>query len=144
MAAPAGLVQVDGARQLRKTLKEAGDDLSDLKAAHKDAAAIAVKGILPLVPVVSGKLRDTVRAAGTNTAGIVRAGKKAVPYAGAIQWGRKLWPSMIAYPNPPRHRHYAFIKPRLFMTEGAKDTEPQWVGIYETAVAKALEKVEGI
>ena len=126
MAQPAGIVQVEGARELRRSLKAAGDDLSDLKAAHKQAAEIGVRAVQPITPVLTGRLAASVRGAGTTTAAIIRAGKKAVPYAGAVHWGRKMWPSMISTPNPPRKRVYSFIKPRLFIVDGVTDVEPAW------------------
>jgi hypothetical protein len=138
------LYQVEGGRQLRRTLKEAGDDLSDLKAAHKEAATIAAEGASSLVPVRTGRLAASIRPAGTKTAGIVRVGTKAVPYAHAIQWGRQIWPSKKASPPAaPRHKFKSFIKPSLFATEGAKDTEPRWVAAYEKALQDAVNKVEG-
>jgi len=137
------VVEVQGARQLRRTLKAAGEDLADLKAAHKQASTIALGGISPLVPVRSGRLAATLRAAGTNTAGIVRAGKKAVPYAGMVQWGRKRWPSMISTPKDPYKQVNSFVKPRLFMTDGAKATEPEWVAVYEAALDRAMNQIKG-
>ena len=143
MAQPAGIVQVEGARELRRSLKAAGDDLSDLKAAHKQAAEIGVRAVQPITPVLTGRLAASVRGAGTTTAAIIRAGKKAVPYAGAVHWGRKMWPSMISTPNPPRKRVYSFIKPRLFIVDGVTDVEPAWVAVYEKALEEALDKVKG-
>ena len=143
MAQPAGIVQVAGARELRRSLKAAGDDLSDLKAAHKQAAEIGVRAVQPITPVRTGRLAASVRGAGTTTAAIIRAGKKAVPYAGAVHWGRKMWPSMISTPNPPRKRVYSFIKPRLFIVDGVTDVEPAWVAVYEKALEEALDKVKG-
>lgn len=147
MAQPAGIVQVAGARELRRSLKAAGDDLSDLKAAHKQAAEIGVRAVKIIVPIGTGpnggRLAASVRGAGTTTAAIIRAGKKNVPYAGAVHWGRKMWPSMISTPNPPRKRVYSFIKPRLFIVDGVTDVEPAWVAVYEKALEEALDKVKG-
>ena len=143
MGAPPGIVQVEGARQLRRSLKAAGDDLSDLKAAHKQVADMGVEAADQYVPIRSGRLQASIRGAGTTNAAIIRAGKKNVPYAGAVHWGRKMWPSMLSTPNPPRNRVYSFIKPRLFIVDGVTDIEPAWVAVYEEALAAALEKVEG-
>ena len=72
-------IKIEGQRELRKTLRAAGDDLEDLKAAHKAAAEIAAGGSRPLAPVRSGDLAGTIRAGGTKTSAVIRAGKKAVP-----------------------------------------------------------------
>ena len=120
-------IKVEGQRELRKTLRQAGDDLEDLKAAHKAAAEIAAGGSRPLTPVRSAALQGTVRAGGTKTSAVIRAGKKAVPYAGPIHWG---WPARG-------------IEPQSFLADGAKNTEPQWVELFYQALDKALKKVKG-
>lgn len=121
-------IQVRGSRQLRSSLRAAGGDLAQLKAAHKEAADIAKGGALGRVPVRTGKLRATVRATGTNTAGILRAGYARVPYAGAIHWG---WPAHHIEANP-------------FLSDGSTETQPQWLPVYENAVDTAIEQVRGI
>lgn len=121
------VVQVEGARQLRKTLKEAGDDLDDLKAAHARAAEIAAEASASLAPSRSGRLRASIRSSGTKTAGIIRAGRKSVPYANPIHWG---WFKRNIRPNP-------------FLSYGAQDSEGRWLPVYEAAVETALQKVEG-
>lgn len=142
--ADAPLVSVVGARQLRRQLKAAGDDLTDLKDTHKRAAEIAAKGAARLAPEHSGALKKSIRSAGTKTAAIVRVGKKTVPYAHAIQWGRKIWPSARGpQPTPPRRKHPAVILPTLFATQGAKNTEPEWVAEYKNALDKALSQIQG-
>lgn len=120
--------EVKGGRQLRKTLKEAGEDLGDLKDVHKRAAEVAATRVRARAPEVSGRLKATVRAAGTRTAGIVRVGNNTkVPYANPIQWG---W----------YRRH---IKPNPFATTGAAESEPSWRPLYEQFVETTLNKIEG-
>lgn len=131
-------------KQLRRALKEAGDDLSDLKDLHKRVATIAASAAKPLTPASdrsTGRLKASIRAAGTKTAAVIRAGSKRVPYANAIHWGRRVWPSVQSAPHPPRKRVNAFIRPSLFLTDGAKSTEPTWVAIYEEEVKKQVEKI---
>ena len=120
-------IRVEGQRELRKSLRQAGDDLEDLKAAHKAAAEVAAGGAKPLVPVRSGKLAATIRPGGTKTGAVIRAGKKAVPYAGPIHWG---WAARGIEASP-------------FLADGAKDTEPQWVELFYKALNKSLKKVKG-
>ena len=137
--ARAGLLKVEGAKKLRSTLRAAGSDLSDLKGAHKAAAEIAARASADLAPVKSGRLQRTIRAAGTKTAGIIRAGTKAVPYGPAVHWGRRWWPNKAAGP----FRHYAPIRPNPFMSDGAKNSEGRWIRVYETAIDEILFKIEG-
>lgn len=119
-------VKVEGAARLRRTLKQAGDDLSNLRAAHAQAAKIAAGAVN--APRVSGALASTVRSSGTKTAGILRAGKASVPYAGAIHWG---WPRRGIEPNP-------------FLSDAAQRSESTWMPIYESAVDKALDQIKGV
>lgn len=128
MAKARPLIEVEGAKRLRRTLREAGDDLEDLKAAHAAAAKIAAEAAAALAPRRSGKLAATVRSSGQKTAGVIRAGKKRVPYAGVIHWG---WPRRG-------------IEPQLFLTKGARATESTWIPIYEKALEQAIDKIKGI
>lgn len=122
------LLEVEGAARLRRTLRQAGVDLEQLRAAHARAAQIAADAAANAAPVRSGTLAGTVRASGTKTAGIIRAGFARIPYAGPIHWG---WPRQGIRANP-------------FMAEAAQATEPQWFGVYEQAVDKALSQIKGM
>lgn len=87
-------LQVDGARQLRASLKRAGVSVQDLKDAHKAVAEMVARASAPDAPRSphgsnrgpSGTLAGTVRAAGTQSAAIVRAGSARVPYAAVVHW----------------------------------------------------------
>lgn len=120
-------IQVDGARQLRRTLRKAGDDLTELKEAHAAAARIAATEAAARAPRRSGALAGSVRSSGTKTAGIVRAGYARVPYAGPIHWG---WPARNIEPQP-------------FASEAAKRTQARWTLVYKQAVDKILSRVKG-
>lgn len=88
---PRQLVEVDGAKELRRILNRIGDqDLRDeLKRANRSAASIVVQRALPKVPVgETGKLRRSVRALASQNSARVRAGTARVDYAAAIHWGR--------------------------------------------------------
>lgn len=127
MARP--LVEVDGGPRLRSTLRKAGSDLEDLKAANARAAAIAADAGRRLAPRgATGRLVGSIRSSGTKTGGYVRAGYARIPYAGVQEWG---------------YRSGRPIAGRYFLTTGAKQTEPIWLGLYYRDVIKALQKVEG-
>ena len=138
MGAPAPTVQVIGARELRASLKRAGDDLTDLKQAHRQAAEIAARASADLAPVgATGRLKKSIRASGTQTAGVIRAGRKNVPYAGAVHWGRVWWP------NKEKARFRAQFWGKPFLSQGAQNSEGQWVPVYMRTVEGAIERVEG-
>lgn len=120
-------LRLEGARAMRAQLKAAGSDLSDLKAANREAAALVARAATGKAPHRSGDLAATVRSSGTKTAGVIRAGRASVPYANPIHWG---WFS----------RH---IKPNPWVALAAKATEPAWIKKYEQQLAKILAQIEG-
>ena len=125
---PRPIVRVDGARQLRATMKAAGEDLSDLKDVNARTAAKVSATAIPRVPRRTGTLAATVRPAGTKTAAIVRAGKASVPYAAVIEFG---WPG-----------HNIAAQP--YVTSAAHDTEPEWTSFYEQEIDKILTRIKGV
>lgn len=108
-------------------MRAAGHSLADLKDANRHAANIASDASAPLAPFRTGALRRSVRSSGTVSAGIIRAGRKRVPYAGPIHWG---WPSRGIRATP-------------FLTQGAQTSEPVWLPLYETEMHSALSIVKG-
>lgn len=120
-------VEVKGAKELRKQLKAAGDDLGDLKATHKKIAQIVEFDALQLAPVVTGGLVASIRASGTQTSAIVRAGRKSAPYAGPIHWG---WPARNITAQP-------------FLVDAQEAKYEDWMQEYTQMVDKALNKVAG-
>jgi hypothetical protein len=118
-------VQVQGGRAFRKAMADAGIDIADLKQAHAEAAATVAAAARPAAPHRSGKLAGSIRSSGTKTAGVVRAGGAAVPYAQPIHWG---WP----------RRH---IKPHMFVTGPAAATEPTWGAVFERHIDRILDKI---
>lgn len=130
MTSPAGRLRVDGARRLRATLKAAGEDLQDLKDAHKAAADVVAAAARPRTPVgppEGGHIRDTIRTSGTASAAIVRAGRARNPYAGPIHWG---------------HRARG-IAAQPWIYEAAKQTSDTWTDLYLEAVTTVVDRVEG-
>lgn len=121
-------IRVEGAAELRRTLKRAGDDLSDLKDAHREAANIVTVASRVKAPKRTGQLAASVRGSGAATTATIRAGRSSVPYAGPIHWG---WPARGIPANP-------------FITEAARATEPVWTHGYEAAVEKILHRIKGI
>jgi HK97 gp10 family phage protein len=93
-----GKSEIVGLRETQKALKALGDATKkELKSTHKEAAQIVVDGAMPYVPVRTGALGASMRAAATQTSGKVRVGNAAVPYAGAIHFG---WPARRIKPQP--------------------------------------------
>lgn len=126
-------VQVEGARQLRATLRRAGHDLEDMKATNRKVAEVVDNKAKKHAPVGNDvhkrgkRLRDTIRPGATKTAAVIRAGGKKVPYANPIHWG---WGK----------RH---IRPQSFLMISARATESQWLEIYFHDLEEIVNKIEG-
>jgi hypothetical protein len=124
---PAPALQVDGARQLRASLRRAGLSVQDLKDAHKEAADVVKAEAAPRAPRRTGRLAASVRTSGTQSAAIIRAGRKAVPYAGPIHWG---WEARNIAANP-------------WLWEAAQRTESKWTRTYLDALEHIIDTIEG-
>lgn len=140
-----GLIQIEGARELRKSLRKIGDDLTDMKALNDKVAKLIVSRAKPATPVgETGRLQGTVRGSGTKTKATVRAGSKRVPYAWAIHWGRRVWPGVKAPdPAPPRHKYAAPIERRAWIYDTAKSLDPQIQDLYQDFLKTQAKKLKG-
>lgn len=128
------ILKVEGGRQLRATLRTAGDGMdNNLKGVHAQVAGIVAGRAKQLAPKVTGELAGTVRSAGTKTAAIVRAGFAKTPYAGPNNWG---WPAGAPIRGSFSGDHW--------ITDAAKQTETTWLPVYLGGVEKELSKVKGI
>jgi len=118
---------VVGQRRFVATMRKAGADMDELKDVNAQAARVALPAVQSLVPRRTGTLAGSIRAGATKRAGVVRAGRKSVPYAGVINYG---WPA-----------HH--ITGRLFANNGVARTEPTWAKLYEQFVKKTMSQVKG-
>lgn len=138
--APRVAVKVEGAKELRKAFKQAGDKdlLNALKAANKSAAQLVVEKALPAVPVRSGRLKASVRATATQRQGVARAGRSSVPYGAAIHWGRKRG----NVGSPPGNRIAANpIRGRPFLWNAAQRGRQLVVEQYGTQIQHVLDGI---
>lgn len=92
MAEQAG-IKVLNLKQITKALQAVGVPNDAIKAAGKESAESVMGEARKLVPVRSGKLRDSIRLASnargrvTIQAGNNRSSRSGVPYANPIHWG---------------------------------------------------------
>jgi hypothetical protein len=122
-----GVYEVTGAKELRRTLKQAGEDLGDLKDVNRRVGDLVISAARPHIPIRSGALAGSVRAASAAAKVTIRAGSARLPYAGPIHWG---WPAHHIRPNP-------------FLSDAATRTEDTWVGYYFDELQAVINKVEG-
>ena len=91
-------IQIDGLKETQAALRAVSNDLkTEMKPTHLKAAEVIVEGAKRYVPVNTGRLAASIRAAATQTGGKVRAGSAAVPYAGPVHFG---WPARRIKPQP--------------------------------------------
>ncbi len=84
-------VHVEGLRETVRRLERLGVDTQDLKDAFGQISAEVVSEASVLVPVKSGRLKTSIRAAKTKNKAVVRAGTGSrAPHAGVINYG---WPA---------------------------------------------------
>jgi HK97 gp10 family phage protein len=92
MAEQAG-IKVQNLKQVTRALKAIGVPNDAVKTAGKNAGQAVVNEAQRLVPVRSGKLRDSIRISATARskvtiqAGNNRTSKSGIPYANPIHWG---------------------------------------------------------
>lgn len=83
-------VRVEGLSKVIRQLKAIEPDLvAQLKTANREIADDVVLTARTLVPRRSGQLAASVRAGASARTGNVKAGKRAVPWAGPIHFGWK-------------------------------------------------------
>lgn len=116
--------RVHGLRETVRTLERLGVETQDLKAGFKKAGNVVVDDAKTRVPVLSGKLMNTIKASNTKNKSIVRAGGARVPYAGVIHYG--------GYHN---------IEAHPFLTDAASAKEAQVVNVIDEELNKLIARL---
>jgi len=118
------VARVEGLRELKASMRRAGVDMADLKAATAKAAATVADAARPRAPVRTGRLAGSIK--GNRAVNRAVVGSRLV-YGGPIHWG---WPARHIQADP-------------FIVDAAQATEPQWVGGYLQEVQHILDRVKG-
>lgn len=81
-------VRVEGAKELRRKIKQLQGDLKDMKAIHGDAATMVAREAERRAPVDKGTLRSGIRKGVTQTKATVRSGSvgRSKQYAARQHW----------------------------------------------------------
>jgi hypothetical protein len=123
-------IQLVGYKALRRDLRQFGDEaVAMLKQVNKEAADMVADTARPNIPVRTGRLAGTLRTTGTTRGGVVRLGRKAVPYAGPIHFG---WPNR---PNQAKAWRGGPIAPNPFLYEAADKRVADVVALYNERLA---------
>lgn len=121
-------VKVEGLATLRRTLRDAGEDMQELTRANAAAANIVSTAGRPRTPIRTGRLMATVKGRGLAARAVVTAGSpKRVPYANPIHWG---WPDRGITWQP-------------WLSDTARETEPVWLTAYSADVQRIANTVRG-
>jgi hypothetical protein len=119
-------VEVEGERELIKSLRAVDRDLPKrLGAIHKRVVGPVADLAESRAPRRRGRLAGSVRALGSQKAGVVAAGRRAVPYAGPIHYG---WPGHNITPQP-------------FLTDALEAREGAVVDLYHEEIERFIDSV---
>ena len=131
--AATGRLRVDGARELRAALKAAGRGVQDLKDVNREAAEIVADRARATAPEGPAPLhiRDTIRAAGTQSDAVVRVGNARMPYGKPLHWGHKTFGTA----RPVAAQPWVYL--------AAKDTSDRWLPRYLDHLDRIVRSVEG-
>lgn len=84
-----GGVRIEGLNKFIRNLEALGADVDDLKGAFSAIASEGARLASSFAPKRTGRLASSIRGNKSKNKAVVSAGKKSVPYAGAINYG---WP----------------------------------------------------
>lgn len=115
-------VQVYGLSQTVRALSKAGADSQDMKQLMHDIGMIVVRAANP--PVLTGRLRQSMRAGKGKTKAVVRAGGARVPYAPIIHYGNS------------KHN----IEAQPFLTKALQSTRGQQYNKLDEGIGKILRQ----
>ena len=127
-------LRVEGARELRATMRRAGIDLSDLTDANAAVAMLIATAATSGAPRRTGRLAGSNRPNRAKTKAVVRAGGAGVPYANAIHWG-------VGPRAGLRGPHN--IRRRPWIWDAANAKQDQVIDLYWTKVQQAIWKIRG-
>ena len=122
------VMYVQGARQLRASLRRSQVRASQMTAVNRAAASVVVGAARGPAPRRTGRLAASVRTAGTTpTRAVISAGRASVPYAAPIHWG---WPARDIPAQP-------------WLSLAAQATEPRWITEYYDHMESLIASVRG-
>lgn len=123
-------IKVSGLREITRSLQAIGVPNKEIASIGKQAAELVLNEAKALVPVRSGKLKNSIRLGATATGKVtIRAGNnKTVPYANPIHWGwykrhiapQPFFAKALGYTRDEIHRTYFLQLEQLITKEYSK------------------------
>lgn len=125
-------IRVEGLKQLARALKDLDPQMAkELRLANKAAASVVAEDAAMRAPVLTGRLRKSIRALGQARSSTVAEGSAKVPYAGFIDFGGTIKPQGIMRP---------FIKTGRILFPALAAKTPQVMDIYERKINEIVSK----
>jgi len=139
---PGGSIQVDGLRDVQKSLQAVGADRSEIAQANVEAAETLIRRAMPLVPTLSGRLRSSLRASKALGAATAVAGNNnRLGYAAPIHWGwAVVGSSHKGKLSPGSNRRIRNIKPQPFFSEALGYTYSEIIKNYNDNMQQLVDK----
>lgn len=120
-----GKEEIEGLREVQKALNKFSDATrKEMQSTHLQAAEIVVGASKRFVPIKTGALAQSIRAAAVMSGGRVKVGSASVPYAGPIHFG---WPARR-------------IKPQAFIYDALDTRRGEVSRLYEKRIAVLMFK----
>lgn len=139
---PGGAIEAEGLGQLQKSLKAVGADKTEIADANYDAAQTLIRAALPRVPVLSGRLKSSLRPARTQASAVARAGNNGtLGYAAPIHWGwARVGASHKGVLTPNGVGAYRNIEPQPFFSEALGYTYEEILANYNRNMQNLVNK----
>jgi hypothetical protein len=136
---PGGAIEAEGLGLLQRSLKAVGADKTEIADANYDAAQTLIRAALPRVPVLSGRLKSSLRPARTQGSAIARAGNNGtLGYAAPIHWGwAVVGPQTKSRLRPGSVRN---IEPQPFFSEALGYTYEEILANYNRKMQNLVNK----
>lgn len=81
-------IRVEGLKELHNSMKKLNSDLAkQLRLVNKTAAQLVADNAAERVPVLTGRLKKSIKALGQARSATVKEGSAKIPYAGFIDFG---------------------------------------------------------
>lgn len=136
---PGGAIEAEGFGGLQKSLKAIGVDGKEIAEANFQAAQTLIQAALPRVPVLSGRLRSSLKAGRAQGQAEARAGNnRGLGYAAPIHWG---W-AIVGANTKSRLRVGSIrnIEPQPFFSEALGYTYEEIIANYNRDMQNLVNK----
>jgi hypothetical protein len=124
-------IEIDGLDLILKQFDRIGAPKEEIKATNKQIGQLVINKAKTYVPVVSGRLLKSLRAAALQNRVVIRGGSRAVPYANPIHWGWFYDRNNFIYKN---------IMPNPFLTEALDYNRNEIFNKYATEMQQLIDK----